>query len=98
MSAARAAHGAITPLLARQAEFANDPANTTAMPGQVESDSIADFLASRHRQQRIPGASGGTGLQFRFRQRLRLGPCLGPGQRLRFRLRLYVPPDYAIPY
>ena len=46
MSPTRAARGAIAPLLARQAEFASDPANTTAMPRQPEPDSIADFLAS----------------------------------------------------
>src|SRR3982074_429762 len=46
MSTTRAARGETAPLLVRQAEFASDPANTTAMPGQVESDSIADFVAS----------------------------------------------------
>jgi hypothetical protein len=46
MSRTRAVGGAVAPLPARQAEFASGPANATAMPGQVESDSIADFLAS----------------------------------------------------
>ncbi|PXX10355.1 helix-turn-helix transcriptional regulator [Mycolicibacterium moriokaense] len=46
MSARRAARGAIAPLLARPAEFAGAPVATVAMPGQVESESIADFLAS----------------------------------------------------
>jgi hypothetical protein len=46
MSTTRAARGAIAPLLVRRAELASDPVSTAAMPSQVESDSIAGFLAS----------------------------------------------------
>jgi hypothetical protein len=36
----------MAPLLVRPDEFATDPATATVTPGQPESDSIADFLAS----------------------------------------------------
>jgi hypothetical protein len=46
MSATRAGRGAMAPLLVRPAELATDPVTTAVMPGQPESDGIADFLAS----------------------------------------------------
>ena len=46
MSSTRAGRGAMAPLLVRPAELATDPATAAVMPGQPESDSIADFLAS----------------------------------------------------